>query len=158
MNHSLNSAKKWRSEVHRPIFRCSLGYLPHTCQRVRAAGASVDGKEDEIPPNCARYTVNISKPLGLVMEETASGFIRVAEVLPGGNAERIGLIQVGDIVIATSGNVKTTEQYYGDVRVQGGEKRVRILCKGESFDTVMAAIGSHLASDLVSLEFQRCSE
>lgn len=143
--------------MHRSILCGRLGY-PALCEKVCVAGASVDGKGDDVPPNCARYTVNISKPLGLVMEETASGFIRVAEILPGGNAERIGLIQVGDVLIATSGNVKTTEQYYGEVRVQGGEKRVRILCRGESFDTVMAAIGSHLASDLVSLEFQRCSE
>lgn len=27
-------------------------------------------KEDEIPPGCSRYTVQLSKPLGLVLEET----------------------------------------------------------------------------------------
>lgn len=156
--NSLNAVKIRRSEVHRTVLRGRLGYPPHCREWKCVAGASADGKEDEIPPNCARYTVNIPKPLGLVMEETASGLIRVAEILSGGNAERTGLIQLGDVLIATSGNVKTTERYYGEVRVQGGEKRVRILCKGETFDTVMAAIGSHLASDLVSLEFQRCED
>jgi len=103
-----------------------------------------------------RYKVQIPKPVGLVLEETSSGIIRVAEILPGGNAEKTGQITVGDTLVATSGLTRTTEQYYNEIAVRGGEKLVRISAQGAKFDTIMAAIGSHLAGMEVNLEFQRC--
>ena len=82
-------------------------------------GEAQSSDDDEIPANCSRYKVKISKPLGLVLEEDRSGAIFVAEVLPGGNAERLGIISPRDQLIATSGFIRTTEQVYGQTVVQG---------------------------------------
>ena len=82
-------------------------------------GDAQSSDDDEIPANCSRYKVKISKPLGLVLEEDRSGAIFVAEVLPGGNAERLGMISPRDQLIATSGFIRTTEQVYGQTVVQG---------------------------------------
>ncbi|WPT15014.1 hypothetical protein PSENEW3_00002955 [Picochlorum sp. SENEW3] len=92
------------------------------------------------------------------MSVTASGLIRVAEISETGSAARTGKVSVNDILIATSGIIKTTEQVYGETVVQGGEKLVRMTVQGQKFDTVLAAIGSHLAGMEVEMEFQRCDE
>jgi hypothetical protein len=121
-----------------------------------SGGQSEDG-DDVIPPNCSRYKVKLQKPLGLVLEETADG-IRVAEVQVGGNAERLGMISPRDQLIATSGFIRTTQQVYGEITVQGGERMIRLNVRGQSWETVMAAISSHLAGMEVELEFQKCSD
>ncbi|KAK9806074.1 hypothetical protein WJX72_000187 [[Myrmecia] bisecta] len=108
------------------------------------------------PPGCARYTAVLGKPLGLVLEERKSGGIFVAEVQVGGNAERDGQISAGDELLATSGITHTREMQYQDNIVKTGETVVRLTCRGENFNTVMAAIGSHQAHQKVTLEFQRC--
>lgn len=38
----------------------------------------------------------------------------------------------------------------------GGEQIVRVMVRNESFDTIMAAIGSHPGNIPVVLEFQQC--
>lgn len=129
---------------------------------VRSSSKPEDGsvqshEEDIIPPNCSRYKVKLQKPLGLVLEETADG-IRVAEVQAGGNAERLGMISPRDQLIATSGFIRTTQQVYGETTVQGGERMIRLNVRGQSWETVMAAISSHLAGMEVELEFQKCSD
>jgi C-terminal processing protease CtpA/Prc len=114
---------------------------------------------DQIPTGCSRYSVSLGKPLGLILEERKStGTIVVAEIVPGGNAEKSGVITVGDQLIATSGYTRTTEQMYGDITVKGGEQIVRLPVRGESFDTVLAAISSHPGNFQVKLEFQQCEE
>ena len=120
--------------------------------------SSVQSEIDEVPaPGCFRYSVSLSKPLGLVLEENkTTGTITVAEIVPGGNADNNGLISVGDLLIATSGFTRTTEQMYGEISVKGGEQMVRIVCRGESFDTVLAAISSIPGNFQVKLEFQQC--
>ena len=81
----------------------------------------------------------------------------VAEVIPGGNAAATGVIQPGDMLIATSGMTRVgREQMYGETVVRSGETFVRLQTQGESFDTVLAAIGSMPGSMKVTLEFQRC--
>lgn len=52
--------------------------------------------------------------------------------------------------------VYNTLEDYGGVTVRKGQERVRLLVKGEKFDTVMAAIGSHPGSWDVTLELQKC--
>jgi len=99
--------------------------------------------------------VTLQKPLGVVLEESKDG-IYVAEVQRGGNAERNGEINVGDMLISTSAWITTNEQTYGETRVPGGEERVKMAVRGQSFDSVMAAIGTHKAHQEVTLEFQRC--
>lgn len=127
----------------------------HVC---RVFARSSSSEEDAIPPNCMRYTIKVPKPIGLVLEETASGLIRVAEISESGSAAKTGKVSVNDILIATSGIIKTTEQVYGETVVQGGEKIVRMTVQGQKFDTVLAAIGSHLAGMEVEMEFQRCDD
>ena len=56
----------------------------------------------QVPEGCSRYTVELSRPLGLVLEEKGSQ-IFVGEVQEGGLAAREGTIQPGDILISTSG-------------------------------------------------------
>lgn len=124
----------------------------------RLFARSSSSEEDAIPPNCMRYTIKVPKPIGLVLEETASGLIRVAEISESGSAAKTGKVSVNDILIATSGIIKTTEQVYGETVVQGGEKIVRMTVQGQKFDTVLAAIGSHLAGMEVEMEFQRCDD
>lgn len=46
--------------------------------------------------------------------------IVVADILVGSNAEKSGVISVGDALIATTGYTRTTEQAYGEVTVRGG--------------------------------------
>lgn len=122
-----------------------------------SVGEAPGSDDDVVPPNCSRYKVKLQKPLGLVLEETPEG-IRVAEIQAGGNAERLGTISKNDQLIATSGFIRTTQQVYGETTVQGGERMIRLNVRGESWDTVMAAISSHLAGMEVELEFQRCDD
>ncbi|CAD7700041.1 unnamed protein product, partial [Ostreobium quekettii] len=111
-----------------------------------------------IPLGCARYQVLLSKPLGIVLEEANSSGIYVAEVVEGGNAARSGQISVGDQLISTSGVIYTTSQTYGATEVRGGEKVVQMNTMNETFDSVLAAIGSHPGHVPVRLEFQRCGD
>ncbi|KAH7300721.1 hypothetical protein KP509_24G075800 [Ceratopteris richardii] len=115
------------------------------------------GSNDYPPPGCTRMKVELSKPLGMILEEDKSGNIFVAEVLKGGNADKSGLIDVGDQLIATSAIVYGSEDYYQGVRVRKGMQVVRLSVFGEKFDTVMAAIGTHPAHMKVTLEIQKCA-
>ena len=111
------------------------------CSRRRAAGASrvvrAAVSADDMPPaGCERIRVSLKKPLGLVLEQNrASLDIFVVEVLPDGSAAKDGRIAVGDQLIATSAIVYQSEEDYGGVSVKKGMSMVRLLCKGESFDT-----------------------
>lgn len=46
--------------------------------------------------------VSIKLPLDLYLEESSSGAVYVAELVPGGNAEKSGQISEGDIIAAVS--------------------------------------------------------
>jgi len=132
------------------------------------------------PAGCERIRVSLKKPLGLVLEQNrASLDIFVVEVLPDGSAAKDGRIAVGDQLIATSAIVYTAEEDYGGVSVKKGMSMVRLLCKGESFDTgerpsgavllrstthslraavceVLRAIGTHPGTQPVTLDIQKC--
>eukprot|EP00198_Chlamydomonas_reinhardtii_P006418 XP_001695754.1 predicted protein [Chlamydomonas reinhardtii] len=110
-----------------------------------------------LPIGCARYSVSLKKPLGMVLEQDVkSGNIFVVEVKAGGSAALDGRIKMGDQLIATSGVIYTSESDYGGATVKGGQKLVRLRVQGETFKTVSAAIGSHPGHIPVTLEFQRC--
>ena len=57
-------------------------------------------------------------------------------LLPGGNAEKTGGVEVGDELIATSAVVYNTEMDYGGVKVRKGQEVVRLTVRGEKFKTV----------------------
>ncbi|GBF93447.1 hypothetical protein Rsub_06580 [Raphidocelis subcapitata] len=115
-------------------------------------------QRDEGPPaGCSRYTVELRRPLGVVLEQQqAGGAIVVASITAGGNADKTGQMTVGDQLISTSGVTYTRTEEYGGVNVRKGQEIVKLNCLGESFKTVSAAIGSHPASIPVRLTFQRC--
>lgn len=110
------------------------------------------------PPGCSRYTVNIKKPLGLVLEQdTKTLVLRVAELSPEGAAERAG-VGIGDQLIAVSGVVYGRTEEYGEVQVKKEQQRVRLSARGETLKTIGAAISSHPGNWQVTLEFQRCGD
>lgn len=124
----------------------------------RTSSADLSDGEERVPPGCARYTVELPKPLGLVLEEGNGGRgVYVVEIPAEGNAARLAPeINVGDELIATTGMTYTTEQDYGEIRVRGGETYVRVNVRNNDFKTVMAAIGSIKPPRPVTLEFQSC--
>eukprot|EP01025_Chloroclados_australasicus_P043709 TRINITY_DN46898_c0_g1_i2.p2 TRINITY_DN46898_c0_g1~~TRINITY_DN46898_c0_g1_i2.p2 ORF type:complete len:156 (-),score=11.48 TRINITY_DN46898_c0_g1_i2:576-1043(-) len=122
-----------------------------------AAAVQATSSVDEVPPGCSRYTVRLGRPLGMVLEQSkdGQGGIVVAEVVPGGKAERTE-IAAGDALISVSGTVYTRESQYNGNWVRSGEKQVTLNVRNETFDTIMAAIGSHKAGQAVEMTFQRC--
>jgi PDZ domain len=71
----------------------------------------------QVPPGCSRYCVRLQRPLGLILEEDKDKGIVVAEVVPGGAAERTGCVSVGDTLISTSGQMYTKMTDYGGTQV-----------------------------------------
>ncbi|CAI5459422.1 unnamed protein product [Closterium sp. Yama58-4] len=114
-----------------------------------------DDSADVPPPGCSRIKIELARPLGMVLEERAGG-IFVAEVARGGNAEATGLVDAGDQLIATSAIVFDNSDSYGGVVVKKGMRIVRFNVRGEKFDTVMAAIGTHPSYLKVAIELQKC--
>ena len=98
--------------------------------RRRAAAAD----DEPVPPGCARYAVELKKPLGMFLANDKNGNIFVEELVPGGAAEQSGLISVGDRLIATSAIVFNSEMDYGGVSVKKGEEQIRFSTRGESFE------------------------
>ncbi|CAI5518990.1 unnamed protein product [Closterium sp. Naga37s-1] len=139
---------------HRPSFSAKPPSVasPHQrlpqrpARQVAAVAAETASTEDDSadvpPPGCSRIKIELARPLGLVLEERAGG-IFVAEVAQGGNAEATGLVDAGDQLIATSAIVFDDSDSYGGVVVKKGMRIVRFNVRGEKFDTVMAAIGTH---------------
>lgn len=135
------------------MFRAVLGSNPSK----NAAESS--GKDfDLAPPGCSRFKVELSKPLGVVLEEDKSGNIFVAELVKDGNADKSGLVDIGDQLIATSAVVYANIEDYQGVRVRKGMEIVRLNVRGETFETVMAAIGTHPGHIKVTLELQKCAK
>lgn len=161
----------YRHEVSCLLKGCGRGFHVHpllvvqlpykNCQAVADSGkvTSSNNKEDsEIPPTgCTRIKLALTKPLGIILEEDKAGNIFVAEVIRDGNADKSGLVDVGDQLISTSAIVYGTEDYYQGVKVRKGMQIVRLGVRGEKFETVMAAIGTHPAYIKVALEIQKCN-
>ena len=103
------------------------------------AGSTGSAHAAQVPPGCSRYEVELSRPLGLFLEETKSGTIVVAEIPEGGKAARLNTISVGDTLISTSALVYTRESEYQGNMVKSGEKRVILNCRGE----VRSAMRAH---------------
>ncbi|GJP83072.1 hypothetical protein CLOP_g13280 [Closterium sp. NIES-67] len=123
---------------------------------VAAETSSAEGDSADVPPpGCSRIKIELARPLGMVLEERAGG-IFVAEVARGGNAEAAGVVDAGDQLIATSAIVYDDSDSYGGVVVKKGMRVVRFNVRGESFDTVMAAISTHPSYLKVAIELQKC--
>jgi hypothetical protein len=98
------------------------------------------------------YEVSMQKPLGIVFEEMEIGKgVYVMDLVEGGNADREGKIQKGDVLIGVTA-----------VKVIGAKWERRLLpAKDLSFDTVVNAIGSNESKwgcEDVVLQFMRPHE
>lgn len=85
----------------------------------------------QVPEGCSRYTVELSRPLGLVLEERSSGEIFVGDVPAGGQAAREGMVQAGDLLISVTGVAYTKESSYQGAVVRSGETRVTLNVRNE---------------------------
>mmetsp|Transcript_2726 Transcript_2726/g.5086 ORF Transcript_2726/g.5086 Transcript_2726/m.5086 type:complete len:253 (-) Transcript_2726:181-939(-) len=80
------------------------------------------------------YEISMVKPLGIIFEEIQVGKgVYVVDLVEGGNAERMGTIQRGDVLVGITA-----------VKVIGAKWERRLIpAKDLSFDTVVGAIGSN---------------
>jgi len=85
----------------------------------------------QVSEGCARYTVELSRPLGLVLEEKGNGEIVVGEVPKGGQAARQGMVQAGDLLISVTGIAYTRESNYQGATVRSGETLVTLNVQNE---------------------------
>ncbi|KAL6762694.1 hypothetical protein V8C86DRAFT_2513596 [Haematococcus lacustris] len=150
---ALRLAKPGYSRV---VNACISSVIPTKATKCSTNGVT-DSLAQEVPPGCSRYTVKLTKPMGLVLQQdTKTLAITIADIKPDGSAAKAPeRMCVGDQLIATSGVTYDREADYG-VMVKMGQKVVRLMVQGETFKTVSAAIGSHPGHIPVTLEFQRC--
>eukprot|EP00890_Picochlorum_soloecismus_P001676 jgi/Picsp_1/2509/NSC_00740-R1_protein len=95
-------------------------------------------------------TLTIKKPLGIVLAENKdSGEVFVEEIVPNSNAANTKAVSVGDVLVATSATVlkagkdgEYEREGYGQ-RPYDNWETVEFNCRGQIFDTVMAALGSN---------------
>lgn len=80
------------------------------------------------------YEVALNKPLGIVFEEIEIGKgVVVTDLVEGGNAERQGIVQKGDILVAITA-----------IKVVGAKWERRLIpARNFDFDTVVGAISSN---------------
>lgn len=123
-----------------------------------AEGGGEGGEQDAIPANCTRVSVEVKKPLGLILEEDGLGGIVVVEVVSEGNSAKTKLIRAGDKILAISAQIKTRAQDYGGVSVGSGEETIRLQVQGEKFDTIMAAISSYPSQKTMKIDVLKCQE
>ena len=95
------------------------------------------------------YEVKMTKPLGIVFEEINIGRgVYVQDLVEGGRAEQMGIIQPGDELIAVTA-----------IKVSGAKWGRRLIpATNFDFDTVVGAIGSNeekWGCSNVILQFQR---
>ena len=98
----------------------------------------------------ADVSVTLATPLGIVFEEVEPGEPKglvVADLVPGGNAEKDGKIWVGDKLIATSAVVLDNSNQpiisLGASSATNNWKREMIPCGNMDFNTIMSAIKSN---------------
>merc|ERR1719331_1274410 len=84
-----------------------------------------------LPEKC--YEVEINKPLGIAFIENGDGGVCVDYLVEDGNAAKSGIIQPGDVLLATTAAMGRDGKF---------ERRV-VPSRYLDFDTIMAAIGSN---------------
>ena len=80
---------------------------------------------------------------GIAFEEDKLGRMMVGEVIQGGNADKSGVVDAGDQLIATSAIVYGSEEDYQGVMVRKGMQKVRLNVRGERFETVLCSPWLH---------------
>ena len=85
----------------------------------------------QLPEHC--YEVKVDKPMGIAFIETSGGGVEVEYLVEGSNAEKVGVIKPGDVLLATTACMGRDGTF---------ERRV-VPSRYLDFDTIMAAIGSN---------------
>eukprot|EP00246_Nothoceros_aenigmaticus_P000272 TRINITY_DN10417_c0_g1_i2.p1 TRINITY_DN10417_c0_g1~~TRINITY_DN10417_c0_g1_i2.p1 ORF type:complete len:180 (-),score=14.50 TRINITY_DN10417_c0_g1_i2:182-721(-) len=138
LSSSFGNAKQLRGRplliLQLPLQQCVPRAIVNSDQ---ASGSTTDGL-DLPPPGCSRIKLEISKPLGMVLEQDKNGNIVVAGLVADGNAAKSGLVDVGDQLMATSAIVYNDAETYQGVQVRKGMQIVRLNARGERFETVIA--------------------
>jgi len=118
------------------------------------ASAGVESIQEKTQANYQQYDVTIRKPMGVVLEEVANGTqkniasVYVAEVVPGSNAEKMG-VREGDLLVSCSAvTLKAgkegayAKQGHGGRPFDNFQKGV-FVSANQTFDITMAAIASN---------------
>ena len=84
-----------------------------------------------LPENC--YEVKIDKPMGIAFIESDGGGVEVDYLVEGSNAEKVGVIKPGDVLLATTACMGRDGKF----------ERKLIPSRYLDFDTIMGAIGSN---------------
>ena len=84
-----------------------------------------------LPENC--YEVKIDKPMGIAFIESDGGGVEVDYLVEGSNAEKVGVVKPGDVLLATTACMGRDGKF----------ERKLIPSRYLDFDTIMGAIGSN---------------
>lgn len=109
-------------------------------------------------------TATIEKPLGLIIAEDKSGEVLIESIEEGGNADRLGVFRVGDVLVSCSAIVMAEGKNAGKKEgiYKGNRKggccstgcsdcpfnaknwvQIQFDCRGQSFEAVVAALSSN---------------
>ncbi|KAK9817816.1 hypothetical protein WJX72_002663 [[Myrmecia] bisecta] len=96
------------------------------------------------------YEVTLRKPLGMVLaEDRVGGATIVEELVPGGNADKSGVVAAGDVVkrcsayVLKAGKESEFQSKGHGARPYDNWERIMFDCTGQDFKTVMSAISSN---------------
>lgn len=127
-----------------------LALVAHTIAHTDSAALAKRRSQVRLPQRVrsackalGEYKVRLAKPLGIAFEENEVDKplgVRVAQIVPGGNADLNGRICVGDELVATSAVIFTDKYNQGSF---SNWERQMIACTRMDFDSIMAAIGSN---------------
>jgi len=84
-------------------------------------------------------TVTINRPLGMALAEDRRGAVFVEELVEGGNAEKAGTVEAGDVIVSCGTSADA-------------------LTAAKDFDTVMDTLGSNPESETMSLVLSRTTK
>ena len=84
-----------------------------------------------LPKDC--YEITLNKPLGIAFIENDDGGVKVDYLVEGGNADASGVIQPGDVLLATTACMGRDGKF---------ERKI-VPSRYLDFDTIMNAIGSN---------------
>ena len=122
-----------------------------TRTRGRPPMTRASGQGDQGDEGGRRYRVRVRQPLGIVLAEDAKrNRVFVEEIVPGGNADAVGGIAVGDVLVGCSAVTLKESKMSGSFEKEGYGARpydnwqeIWVDCRRLKFDTIMAALASN---------------
>lgn len=116
-----------------------------------AAGPAADPVQGQQPEQAAveQRSVTLRKPVGVVFAQNKTGPVFVEELTAGGNADKSGLVQVGDVlsqcsaVVLKAGKEGQYEREGYGQRPYDNWETIMFDCENQEFKTVMSALKSN---------------